>query len=483
MIGIHSVEQIRAAEQEYMAAHPQDDLMQIAAQWVTTRAEQMTDEPGFILVAVGPGHNGGDGLFAARNLARAGRQVVVWLVTGRAHAQGVVAARQAGIRFIDSVTVMRMLPDIALVIDAIIGLGARPGLPEKVNWFAEACQTLSIPVLAVDLPSGLTADHHERSLHHMNADVTITFAAPKLCHLAQPAASCCGAVEIADVGLNLPDAELRQMQRVDVARWWPWPTPYADKYSRGVLGIDTGSDRYPGAAVLSVIGALYSGVGMVRYTGPQRAADFVLGRQPSVTYRGRGMPTGWFWLGNRERTRTLRQLESGPMIIDAEAWMTCLKSCLRDGCSPHARVAIKGITRPRWWTIRSDRRGSPPHAGMPQCCSRVPPSMWQNRAAPSPWRCPGRPGQRRPDPATCWPVSAGRCWRPACPLGELPRSALQFRRSPRHASPARSRPMRWPRRSPRYSAIWPRWSVLRRSGPAPSPRALSQPSSGRAVGR
>ena len=129
MIGIHSVEQIRAAEQEYMAAHPQDDLMQIAAQWVTTRAEQMTDEPGFILVAVGPGHNGGDGLFAARNLARAGRQVVVWLVTGRAHAQGVVAARQAGIRFIDSVTVMRMLPDIALVIDAIIGLGARPGLP------------------------------------------------------------------------------------------------------------------------------------------------------------------------------------------------------------------------------------------------------------------------------------------------------------------------------------------------------------------
>ncbi len=352
MIGIHSVEQIRAAEQEYMAAHPQDDLMQIAAQWVTTRAEQMTDEPGFILVAVGPGHNGGDGLFAARNLARAGRQVVVWLVTGRAHAQGVVAARQAGIRFIDSVTVMRMLPDIALVIDAIIGLGARPGLPEKVNWFAEACQTLSIPVLAVDLPSGLTADHHERSLHHMNADVTITFAAPKLCHLAQPAASCCGAVEIADVGLNLPDAELRQMQRVDVARWWPWPTPYADKYSRGVLGIDTGSDRYPGAAVLSVIGALYSGVGMVRYTGPQRAADFVLGRQPSVTL-GRGRVNAWLagsgWgIGNgRERLRPI--LESGlPAIIDAEA-LDDLPEELPEGwlLTPHAGelAAMLGITR------------------------------------------------------------------------------------------------------------------------------------------
>lgn len=323
MIGIHSVDQIRTAEQEYMAANPDDDLMQIAAARVSDRAMQMATEPGFILVAVGPGHNGGDGLFAARNLARSGHRVVIWLVTGRAHPQGVVAARQAGIRFIDSLTVMRMLPDIILVIDAIIGLGARPGLPERVNWFAEACQTLSIPVLAIDLPSGLTADHHQRSAHHMTADVTVTFAAPKLCHLAQPAASFCGDVEIADVGLDLPEPDIRQMQRVDVARWWPWPTAYADKYSRGVLGVDTGSDRYPGAAVLSVVGAVYSGVGMVRFNGPKRVADFVVDRQPSVTV-GQGRVQAWLagcgWGPENGRERLAPILDSGvPTIVDAEA--------------------------------------------------------------------------------------------------------------------------------------------------------------------
>ncbi|MGI5951602.1 MAG: bifunctional ADP-dependent NAD(P)H-hydrate dehydratase/NAD(P)H-hydrate epimerase [Brooklawnia sp.] len=342
MIGIHSVEEIRAAEQAYSAEHPDDDLMQIAAQRVSTRAEQMVgDERGFILVAVGPGHNGGDGLYAARNLARAGRRVVIWLVTGKANPMGVVAARQAGIRFIDAYTVMRMLPDVALVIDAIIGLGARPGLPEQVDWFAEACVTLGIPTLSIDLPSGLTADDHRRPPHHMTATVTVTFAAPKLCHVAQPAASSCGEVEVAHVDLALPEPELRQMQMVDVARWWPWPTPYADKYSRGVLGIDTGSDRFPGAAVLSVVGAVYSGAGMVRFVGPERPAALVTRRQPSVTL-GNGPVQAWLagsgWGEEASQERLQPILESGvPAVLDAEA-LNFLPDQLPGNCllTPHA---------------------------------------------------------------------------------------------------------------------------------------------------
>lgn len=325
-----------------MEAHPDEDLMLIAAERISERAERMVEAgPGFILVAVGPGHNGGDGLFAARNLARAGRRVVVWLVTGKGHPQGIVAARQASVRFIDSLTAMRMLPDISLVIDAMIGLGARPGLPERVNWFAEACQTLSIPVLSVDIPSGLAADDHRRPAHHMTANLTLTFASPKLCHVAQPAASACGEVEVADVGLDLPDSELQQMQRVDVARWWPWPTPYADKYSRGVLGVDTGSSRYPGAALLSVIGALYSGVGMVRYMGPERATDLVVSRQPSVTI-GDGRVQAWLagcgWGPEASAERLAHVLDAGvPAVIDAEA-LAHLPQELPEGwlLTPHA---------------------------------------------------------------------------------------------------------------------------------------------------
>lgn len=323
MIGIHSVDQIRDAEQEYLSRHPDHDLMQIAAKRVSDLADQMVTGPGFILVAVGPGHNGGDGLFAARDLVRAGHHVVVWLVTGKANPQGIVAARQVGIKFIDSLTVMRMLPDIKLVVDAIIGLGARPGLPERVEWFAEACRTLTIPVLAVDLPSGLAAEDHRRPSHTMTATRTITFGAPKLCHLAQPAASCCGEVEVAEVGLDLPESDIQQMQRVDVARWWPWPTPYADKYSRGALGVDTGSSRYPGAAVLSVAGALYSGVGIIRFTGPAKPGDLVLARHPSVTL-GAGRVQAWLagcgWGPDNQPERLAPILESGlPAVIDAEA--------------------------------------------------------------------------------------------------------------------------------------------------------------------
>nr|WP_179580777.1 ADP/ATP-dependent (S)-NAD(P)H-hydrate dehydratase [Leifsonia psychrotolerans] len=70
--------------------------------------------------------------------------------------------------------------------------------------------------------------------------------------------------------------------------WIAVPGAHDDKYSRGVLGLLTGSADYPGAAVLGVEAALHSGVGMVRYLGPQRAADFVLARRPeTVTAIGR----------------------------------------------------------------------------------------------------------------------------------------------------------------------------------------------------
>jgi hydroxyethylthiazole kinase-like uncharacterized protein yjeF len=66
------------------------------------------------------------------------------------------------------------------------------------------------------------------------------------------------------------------------------PGEHDDKYSRGVLGVITGSARYPGAAVLGVEAALHTGVGMVRYLGEARAADFVLHRRPeAVTAPGR----------------------------------------------------------------------------------------------------------------------------------------------------------------------------------------------------
>ena len=74
----------------------------------------------------------------------------------------------------------------------------------------------------------------------------------------------------------------------DAAAWIAVPGPADDKYSRGVLGVATGSTRYPGAAVLTVEAALHTGVGMLRYLGPERPTDLVLARRPeAVTADGR----------------------------------------------------------------------------------------------------------------------------------------------------------------------------------------------------
>ncbi|EPH02342.1 YjeF family domain-containing protein [Propionibacterium sp. oral taxon 192 str. F0372] len=352
MIGIHSVQQIRAAEVEFESRNPDISLMQRAALKVAERAMQMAPK-GTILVAVGPGNNGGDGLYAVRELMKMGRHVLVWQVTDKAHPGGVIAARQLGARFMNTLAVMRQLPEISLVIDAVVGLGSHRGLSEEMIIFAEEVRTLSIPVLAVDIPSGLDPDSHLAPEHAVHANWTVVFSAPQLCHLAQPAASYCGDVEIIDLGCELPDTDIQQMQRVDVARWWPWPTQYADKYSRGGLGIDTGSDRYPGAAILSVTGAVFSGAGILRFSGPPSCADMVVRRQPSVTI-GRGRVQAWLvgcgWGDGPENEHRLDHvLEAGiPAVVDAEA-LVHIPAALPEGwlMTPHAGelATIMGVKR------------------------------------------------------------------------------------------------------------------------------------------
>ncbi|WP_168627897.1 ADP/ATP-dependent (S)-NAD(P)H-hydrate dehydratase [Cryobacterium sp. BB307] len=108
--------------------------------------------------------------------------------------------------------------------------------------------------------------------------------------------------------------------------WVAVPLPRDDKYSRGVLGVLTGSHRFPGAAVIGVDAALHTGVGMVRYLGPERATDLVLARRPEVVIT-EGRVQAWL-IGSgmdAEAVETASEdlvdaLESGvPLVIDAGA--------------------------------------------------------------------------------------------------------------------------------------------------------------------
>jgi NAD(P)H-hydrate repair Nnr-like enzyme with NAD(P)H-hydrate dehydratase domain len=114
---------------------------------------------------------------------------------------------------------------------------------------------------------------------------------------------------------------------VEAARWIAVPAESSDKYTRGVLGVVTGSDLYPGAAVLGVEAAARTGLGMIRYLGAQRAADFVLHRRPEVVTApgrvqawliGSGMDAGSRPADDAVRLRAAVR-DGMPIAIDAGA--------------------------------------------------------------------------------------------------------------------------------------------------------------------
>ncbi|MFN8191410.1 MAG: NAD(P)H-hydrate dehydratase [Nocardioidaceae bacterium] len=318
----HTVAQVRAAEAALMATVPDGTLMQRAAAGL---AAATTDLLGAtygarVRLIVGSGDNGGDALFAGAMLARRGAQVeAVLLDEGKAHAAGVAALLRAGgrIRRDDDPP---ETPDV--VIDGIVGIGAAGGLRPAAVTALAACG--DAPVVAVDVPSGVGVDTGEVAGDHVAATLTVTFGTHKVAHLVDPAAAASGVVQLVDIGLDavLPDQgapAVVSLQEHDVAALLPRPEPAAHKYSRGVVGLRTGSDRYPGAAVLSVSGANCGLVGMVRYDGSAAAA--VHAAHPEVV--GPGQVQAWVTGcggGDDAGAALAACVDSGaPVVVDADA--------------------------------------------------------------------------------------------------------------------------------------------------------------------
>ncbi|MFJ6084152.1 NAD(P)H-hydrate dehydratase [Streptomyces sp. NPDC092369] len=297
----YSVETVRTAERALMARLPDGALMQRAAAGLAVACADLLGRVygRRIVLLVGSGDNGGDALYAGARLARRGAGVAaVLLAPDRAHAGGLEAFRRAGGRVVESGTVNSALcVDTVeeailradLVVDGIVGIGGSGGLRPDAERLAEVVAEARVPVVAVDLPSGVEAGSGEVRGAAVRADLTVTFGAHKPALLIDPAREYAGSVRLVDIGLGdvLPEEpELEALQHADVAALLPVPGAESDKYRRGVVGIAAGSARYPGAAVLAVAGALRGGAGAVRYVGP--AADAVLARFPEVLVSDQG---------------------------------------------------------------------------------------------------------------------------------------------------------------------------------------------------
>ncbi|WP_159620187.1 bifunctional ADP-dependent NAD(P)H-hydrate dehydratase/NAD(P)H-hydrate epimerase [Ruania rhizosphaerae] len=345
MIRGYGRQAVQAAEERPLAAGR--PLMRWAARGIAAAVREELDDlatprsTARVLVLVGGGNNGGDGLFAAGLLAERGVVVSALLLREQVHADGLAFARRHGVRILhagshdgdphlpgavsgtgaqpvenpDGVPHLPNIPDDCewagearhahVWVDAMAGIGVRGGLRGPSAVVAGVLEQIrsirstqssasSVRVIAVDTPSGLGADDGVVPGPVLRADRTVTMGAMKAGLLLPPAAGLAGRVEVLDLGLQSEIATqpvaVERLEAADVARLWPVPVESDHKYTRGVLGVVAGSATYPGAAVLTVGAALRTGCGMVRYLpgDAPEVADRVLDHYPeTVTAPGR----------------------------------------------------------------------------------------------------------------------------------------------------------------------------------------------------
>lgn len=330
-----------------MSALPDGALMQQAAAGL---AAAVVDLLGGaygrrVVLLVGSGDNGGDALWAGARLAGRGVRVEALLLGDRVHEAGLSALRHAGGRATRDLHDLDPAPD--LVVDGIVGIGGRPGLrPDAVA----ALEHLSgVPVVAVDVPSGVDVDMGRVDGPHVVADLTVTFGTHKVAHLVDPASTASGALHLVDLGLDLGAPAVEALQPADVRALLPRPGQVAHKYTRGVVGVRAGSGTYPGAALLAVAGASSGLAGMVRYVGPEAIADRVRAAHPEVV--GAGRVQAWV-VGPGGGDDACRMLEDAraddvPVVVDADALRHVTGPV--PGCilTPHAGelAALIGVER------------------------------------------------------------------------------------------------------------------------------------------
>ncbi|ORC10421.1 bifunctional ADP-dependent (S)-NAD(P)H-hydrate dehydratase/NAD(P)H-hydrate epimerase [Mycobacterium persicum] len=274
----YSADQIRDAEAPLLANLPDGALMRRAAYGLTTEIiRELSDRTGGVAgrrvcAVVGSGDNGGDALWAATFLRRRGASArAVLLNPERTHRKALAAFTKAGGRIVETVSAAT-----DLVIDGVVGIsGSGPLRPAAAEGFG-AVHDAGIPVAAVDIPSGIDVATGAITGPAVRAALTVTFGGLKPVH----ALADCGRVALVDIGLELPDTDLRGFQAADVLARWPVPGPDDDKYTQGVTGVLAGSSTYPGAAVLCTGAAVAATSGMVRYAGSAHAE--VLSHWPEV---------------------------------------------------------------------------------------------------------------------------------------------------------------------------------------------------------
>lgn len=242
--------------------------------------------PCLVSVLCGPGNNGGDGFAAARRLAAAGWPVRLGLLGERAALRG--DAQEHAARWRGEVEMLspQLLDGAGVVVDAIFGAGLSRPVAGVVRAVIEALAQSRLPVVAVDVPSGLDGATGTVLGAAAPATITVTFFRKKPGHLLLPGRLVCGEVQLADIGTPpaVLDAIRPQTFENDPALWldaYPWPTHGTHKYKRG-HAVVLGGATMTGAARLAARAAQRVGAGLTTVAAPAAAFPIYAGALQSI---------------------------------------------------------------------------------------------------------------------------------------------------------------------------------------------------------
>jgi len=304
------------------AGHSYAAMMELAGRAVARVVGQRMQTTGQeILVLIGPGNNGGDGLVAARYLSQAGAHVTCYLWKPRPDDDpNWQQVRELGLSCLhadqdpECQALTQTMQSAAVIVDALLGTGvSRPieghlrqimeriratvlgrrtaGAPEWVSLSPSrwdlSCSEQKPLLVAVDVPSGLDCDTGAVDPAVLPADLTVTFAAVKRGQLCFPGAESVGELVVADIGID-PGLDQDILTNVataqDIAAWLP-PRPLnAHKGTFGRAIVVAGSVNYTGAPYLAAAAAARVGTGLVTLAPPQPLHPILAAKLAEATF-------------------------------------------------------------------------------------------------------------------------------------------------------------------------------------------------------
>jgi len=300
-VKIVTTEQMRRIEAASVRAGVSlDTLMENAGLAVAHAVRNALGEPHGrrVLVLVGPGNNGGDGLVAARHLALWGARATAYICAPRPDDDPKRAlAKDAGVPVAsaaDDPSLSRLASlasDARVIVDAVLGTGRlrpiQPPLSDILARVRRAVEATGAPVIAVDLPTGTDADTGRSDPAGLRATQTLMLGRPKIGPYLRPGANNWGELRVLDIGIPRgldEDISVELLTSETASALLPGRAPAGHKGTFGRTLIIAGSLNYVGAAYLAAGAAVRSGPGLVTLATPRSVHTLVASRLADATY-------------------------------------------------------------------------------------------------------------------------------------------------------------------------------------------------------